>query len=91
MAYKVGSTTVIDNSGNIAWDRLSNVGIPVKDTELVKGANSTYYVGGGNVYSAASHVGMKFNTSTSYQDVYRVTISNCTSAPPSNCNCVCYC
>jgi hypothetical protein len=92
MAYKVGSTTVIDNSGNIAWERLVNVDVPVKEVPMTQGANVTTYSGSGNIYSAAAHVGWKINDPTNYQDLYNVNLSNCNCyTPPPNCNCNCYC
>lgn len=48
MAYKVGATTVIDNSGNINWSRIT--GAPAFGTGDITAVNLSNPVNGGGPY-----------------------------------------
>jgi hypothetical protein len=90
MAYKVGTTIVIDNSGNVDWNRLAN-----KPAFIPIGQNLTLQTGrvistsGSGTTQTDTVVGMEYTSSTTYRPlVTRVlTTANCTS----NCNCNCRC
>jgi hypothetical protein len=89
MAYKVGSTTVIDDSGNVPWSRIT--GAPAAGLtagEYTKTATETQTQGSGNIVST-SYKGIEFMSNLTYHDVNVTTYSNCNCV--SNCNCNCYC
>lgn len=79
MAYKVGGTTVIDNSGNVKWSAVEK-GI----TLAPKADNWTYVNSPGHFYSD-TYDGYRFNADNTYQNMRTRTYSNC------NCNCNCRC
>jgi hypothetical protein len=86
MAYKVGSTIVIDNNGYVPYSRVSGApaaGMPY--TTYTKVGDVTSYTGSGVFLSGATLTGMTFNTSNQWYYNYTRTYYNC------NCNCECRC
>ena len=85
MAYKVGTTIVIDDTGYVPWDRISGtpaVGLPVG--EYTKTGNEYQSTGTGDIVST-SFKGLEFQSDQTYHEIYLQTYSNC------NCNCNCRC
>ncbi len=86
MAYKVGSTVVIDNSGNIPWTRIT--GAPAAGLtagEYTRGAHEYKTSGSGNINWATDFLGLEFQSDNTYHEIYLRHYTNC------NCNCDCYC
>lgn len=85
MAYKVGTTIVIDDSGKVDWSRIANApaaGLPAG--EFTKTAVEYHDSGTGNIVSTV-YKGIELQTDLTYHDVYNRTYYNC------NCNCNCRC
>jgi hypothetical protein len=87
MAYKVGSTTVIDDSGNVPWARIT--GVPASSGLIVgvytKGADVYTNAGSGSILQSTAQQGLEFDSTSAYHEFYLRTYTNC------NCNCNCYC
>jgi len=75
MAYKIGSTVVIDASGNIPMAKVTGVPTFVPaNTNFSLGSASYVTVGAGPSYTGYTLTGIEFTGST-YRDVYtRTTI-----------------
>ena len=85
MAYKVGTTIVIDDQGFVPWSRIS--GAPAAGLvpgEYTQTAAEYKIVGSGNILST-SYLGVEYQADMTFHDVYVRTYSNC------NCNCNCRC
>lgn len=85
MAYKVGTTIVIDDQGYVPWSRIS--GAPAAGLtagEYTKTAAEYKAAGSGNI-SVTTYVGQEYQADMTFHDVYLTTYSNC------NCNCNCRC
>lgn len=80
MAFKVGGTTVIDNSGDIDWARIKKPASLHKNAKVV--ATST---GTGALYTE-TETGMVFDADGGYHVEVSRSYYNC-----SNCNCDCRC
>ncbi len=86
MAYKVGTTIVIDHAGSVPWARIS--GAPAAGLaagEYTKTATEYKVSGSGNLVST-TFIGLEFQSAMTYHDIYLRT-----SQPATNCNCPCYC
>lgn len=100
MAYLVGSTTVIDNSGNIDWDRIT--GKPtIGDITGVTVSNGTPTSGstGGAALYGAGVIDDRFGGTTTY-NCYVESLSGggnsgavtvTANRKTFNCNCACRC
>lgn len=87
MAYKVGTTIVIDDTGYVPWARIS--GAPAAGLvpgEYTKTAAEYQNVGAGDLVTT-SYKGLEFQSDMTYHDVYLRTYTNCNC----NCDCACYC
>ena len=87
MAYKVGTTIVIDDTGQVPWARISGApaaGLPAG--EYTKTATEYKATGSGNIVST-SFKGLEFQSDMTYHDVYLRSYTNCNC----NCDCQCYC
>jgi len=85
MAYKVGTTIVIDDSGKVPWSRISGApaaGLPAG--EYTKTATETQSTGSGNIVST-TFKGLEFQSDLTYHEIVLKTYTNC------NCNCACDC
>lgn len=80
MAFKVGGTTVIDNSGNIDWARIKKPVSLHKNTKVV-----TSSTGSGSLYTE-TEAGIAFDADGGYHLEVTRNYYNC-----SNCNCNCRC
>jgi len=87
MAYKVGSTIVIDDTGNIPWARIA--GAPAASGlivgEYTRGAHEYKTAGAGDTLQSTVFQGLQFDSTSAYHEFYLRTYVNC------NCNCNCYC
>jgi hypothetical protein len=83
MAYKVGSTVVIDDAGKIDWNNIK------KPIEMAQGATQNQTVGSGNKSSTSTK--MSFDANGGYHLTNVTTRSNCNCNCNSNCNCNCRC
>ncbi len=86
MAYKVGTTIVIDDTGSVPWARIS--GAPAAGLaagEYTKSATEYKTAGSGAILSSTTFIGLEFQSDLTYHDIYLRTYTNC------NCNCQCYC
>jgi hypothetical protein len=91
MAYKVGSTTVIDDSANIDWTRLT--GKPTNG--VTTGTNMMFndvYANSGSGYYNTGYTGpvWRIDNANSMTRTWTRYYYNCYT-PPANCNCNCYC
>lgn len=83
MAYKVNGTTVIDDSGNIDWARISGAPAPglTSGTEFQKEADEWHISGTGDL-KTDSYFGIQIDEAAFHDVRTRVWY---------NCNCNCYC
>jgi hypothetical protein len=98
MAFKIGSTVVIDNSGNIDWSRLVNVPT-IGDITSVGVSNAT--PSGGVAVPSTSGAGSITNCNCATNcyvtslsgggSAGAVTITASRSTFNCNCNCICRC
>jgi len=86
MAYKVGTTIVIDDTGFVPWARISGApaaGLP--PGEYTKTA-AEYKVSGSGSLISTTFIGLEFQSDLTYHEIYLRTYQ-----PATNCNCACYC
>ena len=95
MAYKVGATTVIDNSGNINWSRIT--GAPAFGTGDITAVNLSNPVNGGGPYFGFHTPNMSFACTN---NCYVRSLSGGAASGDAtitgnqttfNCNCNCRC
>lgn len=80
MAFKVGGTTVIDNSGNINWARIKKPATLHKNPRVVTSTS-----GSGPLYTE-TETGLVFDADGGYHIEVSRAYRNC-----NNCNCDCRC